>query len=655
MGPTTAMTADQNDDFDILELSIWYNSSSIWRTPYAAFDTVVTHSLDRSDEFYIVGGYTSSIRQIWRKMQKLDLADKNNHWIELRNVTIPAHLASSHMSSIVHNRRLYIFSGQLDYGCGPATRACAYLNLSTHQWINLPDLPEARYASQAIISNKLVHLFGGVKPDRSTPALDYWILNLDRLNEGWLKGPSMLGSGDHGQSALIDGWIYIFGFEHGHASLQINHTGVWDGKSPVKCSGTYIAQPDAFKIDSKNIISSPKWIRLANVPHPVSHAGSILLNGNLILLIGGIGPMGNQHVPHVQLFDSRLDKWRLLTSLPITAKGPQIWTNKEQSLLYLQVCSSKRCTNQQADIIWSHQRKTEKCLFYPIFNCTTRKLRRTPYEKHRQITESKWNTLFSQIYLINMPHAVERLRRTWYELNRMDLTSITLFEGFQIPDIKHAPVLIHEDLLWPQKMNMWKAKNNTKAISNYIRSSVSIKLIFMNLWTRKVDEVANQKPVLIMEDDIQFIRSKDETFNILKLALKFLNQHTEIKWDLLYLGYRDVEATQAYEILQKPPISLWRASQVFSNTGYIVNKDPRTIDKLNKCYFNRLQSADKAICYCLKYQLINAYLIEPKLVQAIPGFSFILNDTVDYLEQNQNKNMLHNRTRPAKFNISMGY
>ncbi|CAF1231434.1 unnamed protein product [Didymodactylos carnosus] len=218
--------------------------------------------------------------------------------------------------------------------------------------------------------------------------------------------------------------------------------------------------------------------------------------------MGGIGPVGDRPVPHVQLFDSRLNKWRLLTPLPENAKTPLIWTNKEESILYLQFCSSSTtCRNQQAHILWSYKRKTEKCLFYLNVNCTIRKLQSIPYANHRRSTELKWETLFSQIYLLNMPEAVQRLRQTWYELSKMELTSITLFEGFQIQNSETTPALIQNDLLWPLEMEKWKSKNDTKAISNYIRSSISLKLIFMNMWTRNIDTKANQKPILILEDE----------------------------------------------------------------------------------------------------------------------------------------------------------
>jgi hypothetical protein len=646
----TTKTADNIGDFEMLELSIWSKSSSKWRTPYTVIDGFVIDLVDQPSEFYIVGGYQSQISHVWRKIQKLDLNDKNKYWIELENVTIPIHLASSHMGSAVFNGRLYIFTGQQDYGCGPATRASAYMNLSTHQWVNLPDVPEARYSPQVVITNNHVHLFAGAKPDRVTPAFDYWILDLERFDQGWLKGPSLPESGDHGRKALIDDWIYLMSFEHGHSPLQINHTGIWDGKRPVNCPGEYIAQPGVFKIDSKNKKSSSQWIRLSDIPRPVSHAGSVVLNNKFVLLIGGIGPVGDRPVPYIQLFDSHSNRWRLLSPLPGNAKSPLLWINQEQSILYLQACSSSiTCRNEQAHIIWSHKAKTERCLFYTHLNCTTRKLQSTPYAKYRRIAELKWINLFSQIYLMNMPSAVERLRQTWYELNRVDLTSITLFESFQVQNIEHVPILIQQDLIWPAKMKMWKAKNDTKAISYYIRSSISIKLIFMNLWTKNIDEQSNRKPVLILEDDIKFLRSKDETLEILERILKFLENHPEIEWDLLYLSYRDIEATHTYQISDNPSINLWRASKVLSNTAFIINKNPRSIENLNKCYFHRLDTVDGAICYCLKHQSIRAYLIEPKLAQARPGFSFTLNQVQDYNENDQRRHMVNNYTPPATF------
>lgn len=161
--------------------------------------------------------------------------------------------------------------------------------------------------------------------------------------------------------------------------------------------------------------------------------------------MGGIGPVGNQAVSHIQLFDTSSNKWRLLMSLPMNIRSPQIWINQQQSILYLQNCHSmKNCTTQEAHMIWAHNRKTEKCLFLSKVNCITRQLESTPYLQHRSIAELSWNMLFSQIYLINMPDAVERLRQTWYELKKMDLTSITLFQGFRLNDIKSAITLLSE-------------------------------------------------------------------------------------------------------------------------------------------------------------------------------------------------------------------
>ena len=155
-----------------------------------------------------------------------------------------------------------------------------------------------------------------------------------------------------------------------------------------------------------------------------------------------------------------------------------------------------------------------------------------------------------------------------------------------------------------------------------------------------------------MEDDVIFIRSEDETIKIVEQTLKFLKNHSEIEWNLLYLGYRNIQATHIYAVSHDPSINLWCASQVLSTTAHIVNKDPRSTEKLNKCHLNDLNVIDIVITHCLKQQFIHAYLIEPKLAQAVPGFSFSLNQQQDYNENNRQYRMLSNHTPPATFSRS---
>ena len=626
-------SARKHQQMEILELSVWSNSSSDREKSSVTFDVPAVWSIDRPNEFYRVGSYHHDTGPVGRQIQKLDVKEENTSWIELDNVTIPAHLATTHMAVSVDNGRLFIFTGQLDHGSGPATRSSAYLNLATKQWIDLPDVPEARHVPSAVIANNHVHLFGGAKADGQTPSLDYWLLDLDNLDRGWLPGPSMPQSGAHGHGALIDNWIYSFAFGDDHSS-------------------TKITQPGVFKIHSKSTnLNSSRWIRSSDIPHSVSHATSIVLNERWILLVGGIGPFS-----HAQLFDTYLDHWRSLSSLPTAMKNPLLWMNEEQSMIYLQSSSSStNCLNYRTHIIWSHQPRTERCLFYTDLACTTRQLQRTPLAQYGQSTELRWTSLFSNIYLLNMPKSVDRLRQAWSELSRMDLTSITLFEAFRIDHMNRTPVLIREDLLWPEKMKQWKAKNDERSIRHHALSCLSVKVIFMNLWTRnskKKNSISLEtQPVLMMEDDLRFVRSKEETLAVVERTLAFLDNHSEIEWDLLYLGYRNIEATRTYQISGRPTIHLWRASRILSNTAFIVNKDRRTIDRLNQCYLTRLGPVDQAISYCAKSQRLRAFLIEPKLVRAAPGFSLNLNHFQDYTEHRK-EHTLGNHTPPAAFNSS---
>ena len=106
---------------------------------------------------------------------------------------------------------------------------------------------------------------------------------------------------------------------------------------------------------------------------------------------------------------------------------------------------------------------------------------------------------------------------------------------------------------------------------------------------------------------------KIETFHILHETLSFFQTHPDVKWDLVYISYRNIKATRMFEVSKDNRIYLWRASRVLSTTAFIVNKRAETVAKLNKCYLEVLMAADQAISHCLKSGLLRAFLLEPKL------------------------------------------
>jgi len=129
------------------------------------------------------------------------------------------------------------------------------------------------------------------------------------------------------------------------------------------------------------------------------------------------------------------------------------------------------------------------------------------------------------------------------------------------------------------------------------RSYSTLYSISMNLWSNNEEQTLNHKPMLIFEDGIKFLRSKEQTFKISEKVLDFLMKNN-VRWDLLYLHYRMIEATCIYEIPHQPSISLWCASHVISNAGYIINTNPRTIQNLIKCMTNYLS-----------FKLVNFFVI----------------------------------------------
>ncbi|KAI7843914.1 hypothetical protein COHA_002456 [Chlorella ohadii] len=108
----------------------------------------------------------------------------------------PADLAETHYgTALVGGRHLFVAGGQKGGDCSPATRAGYRLDMQTMKMQAIPDLPEPRYSpSLALLGDGRLHAFGGLLPDRATPAREHWSLavNADGNTGGaWITEPPL--------------------------------------------------------------------------------------------------------------------------------------------------------------------------------------------------------------------------------------------------------------------------------------------------------------------------------------------------------------------------------------------------------------------------------------------------------------------------------
>jgi glycosyltransferase involved in cell wall biosynthesis len=120
-------------------------------------------------------------------------------------VALPPELAETHVgTALVGGRYVFIVAGQKGSECSPATTAAFRLDLRTMTMQPIPSLPEPRYSpALALLGDGRLHLFGGLMPDRATPARDHWSLAVNAdgsTGDAWVAEPLLpayLG-GSHG-------------------------------------------------------------------------------------------------------------------------------------------------------------------------------------------------------------------------------------------------------------------------------------------------------------------------------------------------------------------------------------------------------------------------------------------------------------------------
>lgn len=266
---------------------------------------------------YVLGGYVSGDEVL----SQVDVFDQAlGQWTE--RFAMPPRMAQSHLALCTDGERfIYAISGQLGNQCHPPTPDCFVLDLTTRTWSSLPPLPQARYAATAQLWSGRIHVVGGSKEDRGTPASDHWSIAVKdgKAGEvGWRVEAPIPRGGPHRSSAVVENRLYVLGG-------QVGDYVPIPGDPTCRCSGDLVTEwhhAEVYRAD----YCGAEWRRMADLSLPASHTEfSVLVKGHRVVLFGG------QHhrdpetkvmslTDAIQSFDTRANRCEVIGALPYRVK-----------------------------------------------------------------------------------------------------------------------------------------------------------------------------------------------------------------------------------------------------------------------------------------------------------------------------------------------
>jgi hypothetical protein len=263
---------------------------------------------------YCVGGYVTQ-DQVLSVIDIFDLA--RCKWVS--SVPMPARMPQSHLAlACEKNRYIYSAGGQLGPRCSPAVADVFVLDTLEWKWRSLPSLPNPRYAATMQFLRGRLHVIGGSKPDRYTPASDHWSLGVcdGRATETrWRVESPIPRGGMHRASAVVRDRLYVFGGQEGDFIAL-------PGDPKFTCTGDTVeyVYADVYQWDQVN------WVRLPDMPVASSHNEfSVAVQGEFVLIAGGSSykdqkTFAIELTDVIQMCDTRTQTWTVVGHLPFRVK-----------------------------------------------------------------------------------------------------------------------------------------------------------------------------------------------------------------------------------------------------------------------------------------------------------------------------------------------
>lgn len=269
------------------------------------------------NELFVIGGY-ASIDHVLSVVDVLDL--ETGCWRE--RFPMPAAMAQSHLAVTTDGSRyIFVVSGQLGPQCHPPTRDGFVLDTRSRRWSELPPLPEARYAATMQLWNGRLHIVGGSREDRHTPASSHWSIAVadgTATEPGWREEAPIPRGGPHRASAVLCGKLYVFGGQEGDFVAI-------PGDAGYVCTGDLVDEehhPEVYALDP----GAKTWSRLTDMPVAVSHTEfSTVQQGDRFVIVGGQNVKDRKKRAFVlsdalQAYDAVRDEWKRVGTLPYRVK-----------------------------------------------------------------------------------------------------------------------------------------------------------------------------------------------------------------------------------------------------------------------------------------------------------------------------------------------
>ncbi|KAK9923995.1 hypothetical protein M0R45_032386 [Rubus argutus] len=131
---------------------------------------------------------------------------------------MPKEMAHSHLGMVTDGRYIYIVNGQYGPQCRGPTAHTFVLDTETKNWRDMPPLPVPRYAPATQLWRGRLHVMGGSKENRHTPAVDHWSLAVKdgkALEKEWRTEVPIPKGGPHRACIVYDDRLYVMGGQEG--------------------------------------------------------------------------------------------------------------------------------------------------------------------------------------------------------------------------------------------------------------------------------------------------------------------------------------------------------------------------------------------------------------------------------------------------------
>lgn len=269
---------------------------------------------------YVFGGYQTVVN-VLNCIDVMDL--QTGKWID--QFEMPKDMPQTHLGIACEDKRyVYTVSGQLGGWCAPAVPDCFVLDTQKKTWDKLPSLPEVRYAPAVQLWNGRLHVAGGAKFDRCTPAVEHWSIAVkdgQAKEKQWRKEVPLPSGMMHCPNAVLDGKFFVCGGQQGDW-IAIPGDEEYKGIEPLSrekiLNDTYMLEPQFSQ-----------WVKVADMPIGCSQNEfcTIKIDDRLLVLGGMVDNQVNPDNPSfevtdaIQLYDATKNSWEIIGRLPYRVKS----------------------------------------------------------------------------------------------------------------------------------------------------------------------------------------------------------------------------------------------------------------------------------------------------------------------------------------------